>query len=98
MLAFAFCLLANDFGIKNDDSEDSELRFVTCQSLWNQIQSETQVSLAPHTKAVLCIYNNAACFFVSGDLFFTCLKGQLVKAIKGSEILTETEIRVQNIR
>lgn len=98
VLAFAFCLLANDFRIKNDDSEDSELRFITCQSLWNQIKSETEVSLAPHTKAVLCIYNNAACFFVSGDLFSTRLKGQLVKAIKGPEILSETEIPVQNIK
>ncbi|XP_040974564.1 origin recognition complex subunit 3 isoform X3 [Aquila chrysaetos chrysaetos] len=33
---------ANDFGLKNNDSEDSELRFVTCQSLWNQIKSETE--------------------------------------------------------
>ncbi|XP_049674156.1 origin recognition complex subunit 3 isoform X3 [Accipiter gentilis] len=33
---------ANDFRIKNDDSEDSELRFITCQSLWNQIKSETE--------------------------------------------------------
>ncbi|XP_010564016.1 origin recognition complex subunit 3 isoform X3 [Haliaeetus albicilla] len=33
---------ANDFRIKNNDSEDSELRFVTCQSLWNQIKSETE--------------------------------------------------------
>lgn len=63
--------LANDFIERNDDSEDAELRFVTCQSLWNQIKSETEVSLAPNTKAVFCIYNNAACFFVSGDLFYT---------------------------
>ncbi|XP_074902689.1 origin recognition complex subunit 3 isoform X4 [Buteo buteo] len=33
---------ADDFRIKNNDSEDSELRFVTCQSLWNQIKSETE--------------------------------------------------------
>ncbi|XP_064506080.1 origin recognition complex subunit 3 isoform X2 [Pseudopipra pipra] len=33
---------AHDFGIRNDDSEDTELRFVTCQSLWNQIKSETE--------------------------------------------------------
>ncbi|XP_027551433.1 origin recognition complex subunit 3 isoform X2 [Neopelma chrysocephalum] len=33
---------AHDFGIRNDDSEDAELRFVTCQSLWNQIKSETE--------------------------------------------------------
>ncbi|XP_032537682.1 origin recognition complex subunit 3 isoform X2 [Chiroxiphia lanceolata] len=33
---------ARDFGIRNNDSEDTELRFVTCQSLWNQIKSETE--------------------------------------------------------
>ncbi|NWU10872.1 ORC3 protein, partial [Cephalopterus ornatus] len=33
---------AHEFGIRNDDSEDTELRFVTCQSLWNQIKSETE--------------------------------------------------------
>ncbi|XP_052637511.1 origin recognition complex subunit 3 isoform X3 [Harpia harpyja] len=33
---------AYDFREKNNDSEDSELRFVTCQSLWNQIKSETE--------------------------------------------------------
>ncbi|XP_051633895.1 origin recognition complex subunit 3 isoform X1 [Manacus candei] len=33
---------AHDFGNRKDDSEDTELRFVTCQSLWNQIKSETE--------------------------------------------------------
>ncbi|KAM9267773.1 origin recognition complex subunit 3 isoform 3-T3 [Cariama cristata] len=32
----------SDFGERKDDSEDTELRFVTCQSLWNQIKSETE--------------------------------------------------------
>ncbi|NXT55316.1 ORC3 protein, partial [Pluvianellus socialis] len=33
---------ANNFGERKDDSEDTELRFVTCQSLWNEIKSETE--------------------------------------------------------
>ncbi|KAM9297802.1 origin recognition complex subunit 3 isoform 6-T6 [Morus bassanus] len=33
---------ANDFTERKDDSEDTELRFVTCQSLWKQIRSETE--------------------------------------------------------
>ncbi|XP_056343790.1 origin recognition complex subunit 3 isoform X3 [Oenanthe melanoleuca] len=33
---------AHDFGSSSDDSEDAGLRFVTCQSLWNQVKSETQ--------------------------------------------------------
>ncbi|KAM6406997.1 origin recognition complex subunit 3 isoform 4-T4 [Pluvialis apricaria] len=33
---------ANDFGERKDDSEDTELRFVACQSLWNEIKSETE--------------------------------------------------------
>ncbi|XP_054676568.1 origin recognition complex subunit 3 isoform X5 [Grus americana] len=33
---------AIDFRERNNASEDSELRFVTCQSLWNQIKSETE--------------------------------------------------------
>lgn len=86
---------AHDFRSRSDDSEDTELRFVTCQSLWNQIKLETQVSLVPHTEVVFCICDNAACFFVSGDLF-DMLKSawQLVKAIGGPEIL----ISVQNIK
>ncbi|XP_075564338.1 origin recognition complex subunit 3 isoform X2 [Pelecanus crispus] len=32
----------NDFGERKDDSEDTELRFVTCQSLWHEIKSETE--------------------------------------------------------
>lgn len=85
---------ADDFRCTSNDSEDTELRFVTCQSLWNQIKSETEVSLVPHTKVVLCISNSAACFFVSGDRF-DMLKSvwQLVKAMGGPEILT-----VQNIK
>lgn len=66
--------LANDFGKRKDDSEDTELRFVTCQSLWNEIKSETEVSLARNTKAVFCIYNNTAYFFVSADDVFYMLK------------------------
>ncbi|XP_074752104.1 origin recognition complex subunit 3 isoform X2 [Athene noctua] len=31
-----------DFKERNNDSEDSELRFITCQSLWHQIKSETK--------------------------------------------------------
>lgn len=80
---------AHDFRSTSNDSEDTGLRFVTCQSLWNQVKSETQVSLVPHTKMVLCICNNATCFFVSGDLF-DMLKSswQLVKAVGGPEMLT----------
>lgn len=80
---------AYDFRSTSNDSEDAGLRFVTCQSLWNQVKSETQVSFVPHTKMVFCICNNAICFFVSGDLF-DMLKSswQLVKAIGGPEILT----------
>ncbi|NWX11193.1 ORC3 protein, partial [Caloenas nicobarica] len=33
---------ANYFGERNNASEDTDLRFVTCQSLWNQIKSETE--------------------------------------------------------
>uniref|UniRef100_A0A8C5JM54 Origin recognition complex subunit 3 n=1 Tax=Junco hyemalis TaxID=40217 RepID=A0A8C5JM54_JUNHY len=33
---------AHDFRCTSNDSEDTELRFVTCQSLWNQIKSETE--------------------------------------------------------
>ncbi|NWW91188.1 ORC3 protein, partial [Rhynochetos jubatus] len=33
---------AYDFCKRNGDSEDAELQFVTCQSLWNQIKSETE--------------------------------------------------------
>uniref|UniRef100_A0A8C9MIM5 Origin recognition complex subunit 3 n=1 Tax=Serinus canaria TaxID=9135 RepID=A0A8C9MIM5_SERCA len=33
---------APDFRCTSNDSEDTELRFVTCQSLWNQIKSETE--------------------------------------------------------
>ncbi|XP_054136020.1 origin recognition complex subunit 3 isoform X2 [Melozone crissalis] len=33
---------AHDFRCASNDSEDAELRFVTCQSLWNQIKSETE--------------------------------------------------------
>ncbi|NXW58383.1 ORC3 protein, partial [Eurystomus gularis] len=32
----------NDSRERNHDAEDSELRFVACQSLWNQIKSETE--------------------------------------------------------
>lgn len=79
----------HDFRCTSNDSEDTQLRFVTCQSLWNQIKSETEVSLVLYTKVVFCICNNAACFFVSGDLF-DMLKSvwQLVKAMGGPEILT----------
>lgn len=85
---------AHDFRSTSHDSEDTELRFVTCQSLWNQVKSATEVSLVPRTKVVSCICNNAACFFVSGDLS-EVLKSvwQLVKAIGGPETLT-----VQNIK
>lgn len=38
--------LADYFSEGNNDSEDSELRFDTCQSLWKQIKSETEVSAA----------------------------------------------------
>ncbi|XP_074675695.1 origin recognition complex subunit 3 isoform X2 [Strix aluco] len=31
-----------DFKERNNDSEDAELRFITCQSLWHQIKSETK--------------------------------------------------------
>lgn len=97
MLSFAFCVSvfpAPDFRSTSHDSEDTKLRFVTCQSLWNQIKSETEVSLVSHTKVVLCTCNNAACFFVSGDLF-DMLKSawQLVKTIGGPEILTGQNIR-----
>uniref|UniRef100_A0A8C3R6J4 Origin recognition complex subunit 3 n=1 Tax=Cyanoderma ruficeps TaxID=181631 RepID=A0A8C3R6J4_9PASS len=33
---------AHDFRSPGHDSEDTGLRFVTCQSLWNQIKSETE--------------------------------------------------------
>ncbi|KFR09334.1 Origin recognition complex subunit 3, partial [Nipponia nippon] len=33
---------AHDFGERNNDSEDAELRFVTCQALWNEIKWETE--------------------------------------------------------
>ncbi|XP_009998817.1 PREDICTED: origin recognition complex subunit 3 isoform X2 [Chaetura pelagica] len=33
---------AKDFRKRNDDTEDSELRFLTCQSLWAQIRLETE--------------------------------------------------------
>ncbi|KAJ7421896.1 hypothetical protein WISP_40566 [Willisornis vidua] len=33
---------ADYFGNRSGNSEDSELRFLTCQSLWNQIKSETE--------------------------------------------------------
>ncbi|KAF4794695.1 Origin recognition complex subunit 3 [Turdus rufiventris] len=33
---------AHDFRSTSNDSEDTGLRFVTCQSLWNQVKSETQ--------------------------------------------------------
>ncbi|NWI96608.1 ORC3 protein, partial [Pitta sordida] len=32
----------HDFRNENNNGEDAELRFVTCQSLWNQIKSETE--------------------------------------------------------
>ncbi|NWU53040.1 ORC3 protein, partial [Dromas ardeola] len=32
----------NHFGERKDGSEDTELRFVTCQSLWNEIKLETE--------------------------------------------------------
>ncbi|NXN93116.1 ORC3 protein, partial [Rhinopomastus cyanomelas] len=32
----------DDFKEHNSDPEDAELRFLTCQTLWNQIKSETQ--------------------------------------------------------
>lgn len=68
--------LANYFGERNNASEDTDLRFVTCQSLWNQIKLETEVSIAPNTKAVFCMYNNTAYLYVSGDLFYR-LKGTI---------------------
>lgn len=96
MVALLSVLPAIDFREGNNESEDAELRFVTCQSLWNQIKSETEVSLAPQTKAVIWIYNDAACFFVSDGVFISpCLKEQLAKKIKRPEILTET---VQNVK
>ncbi|XP_071404827.1 origin recognition complex subunit 3 isoform X2 [Pithys albifrons albifrons] len=33
---------AGDFGNRSGNSEDSELQFLTCRSLWNQIKSETE--------------------------------------------------------
>ncbi|XP_074943339.1 origin recognition complex subunit 3 isoform X1 [Phalacrocorax aristotelis] len=33
---------ANDFRGGNNDSEDTDLRFVICQSLWKQVKSETE--------------------------------------------------------
>ncbi|KAM6085488.1 origin recognition complex subunit 3 isoform 2-T2 [Theristicus caerulescens] len=33
---------AHDFGERDSDSEDAELRFLTCQALWNEIKSETE--------------------------------------------------------
>ncbi|XP_053829927.1 origin recognition complex subunit 3 isoform X1 [Vidua macroura] len=33
---------AHDFRCTSNDTEDTELRFITCQSLWNQIKSETE--------------------------------------------------------
>ncbi|NXM62656.1 ORC3 protein, partial [Illadopsis cleaveri] len=33
---------AHDFRSTSHDSEDTELRFVTCQSLWNEVKSETE--------------------------------------------------------
>ncbi|KAM6406995.1 origin recognition complex subunit 3 isoform 2-T2 [Pluvialis apricaria] len=46
-LILLFCFIksiyrSNDFGERKDDSEDTELRFVACQSLWNEIKSETE--------------------------------------------------------
>jgi len=67
--------LVNDFREGSSDSEDAELRSVACQSLWNQIKLETEVSLAPSTKAAFCISNNVASFLVSGDLLLHAYKG-----------------------
>lgn len=79
---------AHDFRSTSGDAEDSELRFVTCQSLWNQIKSETEVSLVPPTEVMFCICNSAVSSFVSGDVFDKLKSAwQLVKAIAGPEIL-----------
>lgn len=87
--------LAYYFREGSSDLEDSELRFATCQSLQKQVKSETEVSLAPNTKAAFCIYNSSAYFFFI-YLFITCLNKQFIKAIKEPEILTQDIINIEN--